>query len=95
MCKRDLSWLVSLGLSLLVSGVSYLALSGYLLFSDAMSFTTGDMVEGSKFAAMEKGTVDSLVMWLYPDTFKLIVAGAVFVLSFVILFLLFRKYRDK
>lgn len=95
MRKKDLTWLISLGLSTLVAGVSYLAISGYCLFSDAMSFSSGDMVSGSKFAAMEKGTLDSLIMWLYPDMFKLICTGGIFVLSFVVLLLLFRKYRDK
>lgn len=93
--KRDLAWLVSLGLSVLVSAVSYVAVSGYCLFVDAMAFGAGDMVQGSKFLAMQNGTVDDLLLWLYPDTFKLAVTGTVFIGSFLLLFFLFRRYRDK
>lgn len=93
--KRDLAWLISLGLSVLVAIVSYLAVSGYCLFTDAMAFGAGDMADGNKFLAMQKGTVDSLLLWLYPDDFRLMVTGLIFFGSFAILFLLFRKYRDK
>ncbi|MBD5584017.1 MAG: hypothetical protein HDQ88_02965 [Clostridia bacterium] len=78
---------LSILLALLFAGVAYLLFSGVTLF---FGFNWG-LISDDKLLAFQTGTVDGFMAWLTPDPYRLIVTGATFVLSLVILLLCFKR----
>lgn len=79
--------LLSILLAVLFAGVAYLLFSGVTLFFGS----NWGLISDEKLLAFQTGTVDGFMSWLAPDPYRLAVTGATLVLSFVILFLCFRR----
>lgn len=89
--KKDMvsTILISVLLSVLFAGVTYLLFAGVTLFFGA----NWGLISNEKLLAFQTGTLDGFMIWLAPDMYRIIVTVATFVLSFVILFLCFRRCK--